>query len=215
MSDEAIKSLNVRIEQLLNENAQLKAESRDRRIKGKKAQVEFEALQKTHDLVVKDRDGWKVKAEATTPELTAKVQELSGIIRDGKHDAAFADSATKHGIDPKTPAGKQALADLRQLSGYKAEADEPDPTAIDASIAAAKVARPYLFGTASAETTTTAQGKPAPKELTLPVDASRGTSSASATSFVVTKENLQDLGWINANSAKMRDARKDGTLVYA
>ncbi len=211
MSDETIRALNRRVEELTAENATLKSESKDRRIKGKANQERLDKLRKAHDDLVKDRDGWKTKAEASAPELTAKVEELQAIIRAGKHRSAFDKAAEAAGVEPR------AALDLWTLSGYKADAEEPDAAAITTAIAAAKESRPYLFRPAAGEGGQAGGGadKPAAAKLNVPVDNSRGgAGNGQPTAFKVTKTNLQDLGWMHANSTRINAAREAGTLVY-
>jgi hypothetical protein len=213
--DETVRALNRRIEELAGENAQLKSEAKDRRIKGRKAHDELDLLRKDHDAAVKERDSWKTKAEASHPELVNKVEELQGVIRLGKHQAVFQEAAERAGIDPKSPQGKQALADLWTLSGYKAEADEPDAGAIESAIGAAKQARPYLFGQARAADAGPPADPTKPPRLTTPIDTTRGGGNLSPDVFRVTSENLQDLGWMTRNAAKIKQHREAGTLVFA
>lgn len=210
MSDAIIASLQRRIDELTGENATLKSEAKNRRIAGKKAGQELADLRKDHDALVKDRDSWKGKAEAAPSDLAEKVKQLEGQIRDGKHRSAFAKAAEAAGVEPK------AVEDLWTLSGYKAEADEPDAPSIERAIAGAKEARPYLFRPAG-EGQGEGQGQPAkePLKLKVPVDNSRGSGQgAGPTAFRVTSANLQDLGWMQANAARINEARAAGTLVY-
>jgi FtsZ-binding cell division protein ZapB len=214
MSEDAIRSLNRRIDELMQENANLKSEAKDRRHKGRKLQSDYDALVKERDGLATDRDTWKGKAEAKSPELTTKIQELEGVIRTGKHQSAFNEAAAKHGIDPTTKEGKQALADLWTLSGYKAEGDEADPAKLDALIQEQKVSRPLLFGkvTQAEEPPAT---PPVKQKLQLPLDNSRGGQpNAGPQAFKVNSANLQDLGWMTKNAAALKAAKEAGTLVY-
>jgi FtsZ-binding cell division protein ZapB len=211
MSEDAIRALNRRIEELQGENATLKAEAKDRRISGKKLKAQLEQVTKERDGLTTDRDGWKTKAEAKSPELTTKIQELEGIIRTGKHRSAFNEAAARNGLEG---ASKQVLDDLWSLSGYKAEGEEPDQAKLDALIVQQKEARPHLFQKAApAEETPTAP--PAKPKLQLPLDNSRGGQpNAGPQAFKVNSANLQDLGWMTKNAAALKAAKEAGTLVY-
>jgi FtsZ-binding cell division protein ZapB len=211
MSDDAIRSLNRRIEELMTENASLKAEAKDRRISGKKLKSEVEKLTKECETLAGERDTYKTKAEAKPGELSAKIQELEGFIRTGKHKSEFVEAVKRGGLEG---ASKQEIDDLWTLSGYKPEGDEPDPAKLDALIASQKESRPHLFR--KVETADPlAGGQPPKPKLTLPIDNSRGGGSGGGPqAFKVSSAQIQDLGWMQKNAAAIKTAKENGTLVY-
>ena len=71
-----------------------------------------------------------------------KVEELTGELRGLKHRAVFDRLAKEQGVR------EGAANDLYQLSGWKADGDVVDETAMKQAIEAQKTARAYLFGEA-------------------------------------------------------------------
>jgi chromosome segregation ATPase len=154
MSDELQKE----IDRLKAENAKLsrdlaashedlkevRGEARDRRHEGKKLAEQLEAL-------TKERDEFKLKAEADPEQLKAQVAELGGKLRDVAHRAAFAKVA--QGLKVSDPT---KVADLYALSGYKAEADQPDEAKLVETIATALKGRPHFLDTAAGAASTAA-----------------------------------------------------------
>ena len=139
---------------------EVRGEARDRRHEGKKLAEQLEAI-------AKERDEFKLKAEADPEGLKAQVGELGGKLRDVAHRAAFAKVAQGMKVSDPTK-----VADLYALSGYKAEADEPDEAKLVETIGAALKGRPHFLDAAAGAATnaagaagaTTAQsgGKPGP-----------------------------------------------------
>lgn len=139
---------------------EVRGEARDRRHEGKKLAEQLDAL-------AKERDQFKLKAEADPEGLKGQVNELTGKLRDVSHRTAFAKVAQDLKVSDPTK-----IADLYALSGYKAEADQPDEAKLVETIQTALKGRPYFLDTAAgaAQTApggagaTTAQlgGKPGP-----------------------------------------------------
>jgi hypothetical protein len=164
MSDALIASLNDQIKTLMGENASLKAESKDRRIKGRKATEELEKLRGDMATVIAERDDLKSKIEAKPGELQATIDQLQGAIRTRDHRDAFGSvkefvHAGQDGTTKKLKLAEGVKIDaLWQLSGYKAEGDAPDAKAISEHYGKAFDAHPFLFADAAPETGTTAPG---------------------------------------------------------
>jgi hypothetical protein len=209
VSDELIKSLQRRVNELESETINLKAEAKDRRVKGKKLSEENETLKGTVTNLSKDRDDWKSKAETSAPELAAKVSELEGMIRVGTHRKAFDTAAAAQGVRP------EAIDDLWTLSGYKAEGDTPDPAAISSTIETVKAAKSYLFQPAEGQgqTEKTVTTPPVKTKLDVVMDNGRGGGNIQIPGFRVTKANSQDYTWMKDNASKINEARKAGTLI--
>jgi hypothetical protein len=203
-----------RLEQLISENAQLRGEAKDRRIKGKRLREENEALKGQVANLTTERDGYKLKSESSAPELTSKVAELEGVIRMGKHRKAFDEAAAKAGARP------DAMDDLWTLSGYKSDSPEPDPSVIAEAIERTQGSKSYLFKPAEAETGTEVAevvppgGSPPPK-LKLPLDESRGGGNLKPLSYTVTAAQYGDPTWMMQNGHKIAEAQKAGNLVFA
>lgn len=102
-----------------------------------------------------------LKAKNDVPTALKRVDELTGELRIIKHRKVFDKLATDSGVKP------EALEDLYQLSGYKAETDVIDEAAVKAAIDGQKTARSYLFGAAGETVETPAPGTP-PQAQQLP-----------------------------------------------
>ena len=154
MTDEETKVL----EQLRAENAKLtrdlagahedvkevRGEARDRRHEGKKLAEQLEAL-------AAERDKFKSLAEQDPENLRSQLGEATGKLRDVAHRAAFAKVA--QGLKVSDPT---KVADLYALSGYKAEADQPDEAKLVETVQTALKGRPHFLDTAAGAATTVA-----------------------------------------------------------
>ena len=139
---------------------EVRGEARDRRHEGKKLAEQLEQL-------AKERDEFKLKAEQDPEGLKSRLVETEGKLRDVAHRTAFAKVAA--GLKVTDPT---RVNDLYALSGYKAEADQPDEAKLVETIQTALKGRPHFLDTApgAAQTApggagaTTAQlgGKPGP-----------------------------------------------------
>jgi predicted nuclease with TOPRIM domain len=115
---------------------EVRGEARDRRHEGKKLAEQVDAL-------TKERDEFKFKAQQDPEGLKTQVAELSGKLRDVVHRTAFAKVAQE--LKVSDPA---KVADLYALSGYKADADEPDEAKLVETIQTALKGRPHFLDTA-------------------------------------------------------------------
>ena len=139
MSDALISSLQKRVDELTSENASLKTEAKQRRLKAKSLAEENDQFRSLLEEVQTDRDGLKAKADAKPGELQAELDRLKGEIRTRDHRDVFTRLAKDSGVtQPK------ALEDLWSLSGYKAETDTPDDKSITAAISTALQGRDWL-----------------------------------------------------------------------
>ena len=139
MSEALISSLQKRVDQLTDENASLKSEAKDRRLKAKALQTQLDEVKGQITTLTTDRDGLKAKADAKPGELQAELDRLKGEIRTRDHRDVFTRLAKDSGVtQPK------ALEDLWSLSGYKAESDTADEKQITAVITSALQGRDWL-----------------------------------------------------------------------
>jgi hypothetical protein len=161
VSDALIASLQDRINQLQQENATIRAEAKDRRIKGKAQKERLEELERALGEIAAERDEYKTAIEAEPHELQKQVDEYRGKLRDRDHRDKFRELARTQGVTHD-----KALDDLWSLSGYKADADTVDETKLTAAITGALAGRDWLKatpapaganGTAGAPATTAAQ----------------------------------------------------------
>ncbi len=153
MSDVLIASLQQQIERLQAENATIRAEAKDRRIKGRALKEENDRYAAALTELADERDKYKLAIEAEPHELQARVDEYKGKLRDRDHRDKFRELARAQGVTQD-----KAIDDLWSLSGYKAEADEVDDAKITAAISTALQGRDWLKATPATEV---ANGKPA------------------------------------------------------
>ncbi len=156
MSDVLIANLQKRLEELTTENASLKAENKDRRVKTRKATEELDQLKKDLGTLTTERDTLKTSAEAKPGELQAKIGELEGQIRTRDHRDAFASVGEFAVVGTDGKSRNMKLADgvkidaVWQLTQYKAEGETPDAKAISERLGQAVTAHPFLFSEVAA-----------------------------------------------------------------
>jgi len=213
VSDELVKTLQARVGELTAEVSELKGESKDRRLKGKKVADDLEKLTREHAALLADRDQWKGKAESSQPELTARISELQGKLREVTHKDAFRKAAEAKGVMP------EAVDAAWQLSRYEPAADAVDAAAIDAAVAKTTGANPFLLKPAAppaaGEAAAAAARPPVVDPLTGAVAGGRGGPDNGSMQLRVTPQQYGDPAWMDANSARLAEASKNGTLVVS
>ena len=152
MSEPLIASLQEQITRLQADNATLRAEAKDRRIKGRTLKEENERFASALEELAAERDRYKEVLEAEPHELQAQVDEYRGKLRDRDHKDKFRALAKTAGVN------EAALDDLYSLSGYKPEADDIDESKITAAITSTLSGRDRLRAAPAAAA---ANGKPA------------------------------------------------------
>ena len=207
MSDELIRSLNARITELTNDNASLRAEAKDRRIKAKTVTAERDELKAQLGTLTTDRDTWKGKAEAAPGDKDRRIAELEGTIRTRDHKDAFNRLAKDAGVRT------DAVDDLWNLSGYKADTDQVDEARINQLIGEARTGRAYLFSTAG-ETPAAGSGEPK-KPLSPPPGSGRGAPANGSGQYRLTASQMRDPKFMMdpKNSKAIADAQAAGNLV--
>jgi uncharacterized coiled-coil protein SlyX len=203
--EETVAAQLKRIEQLTAENTR-------RKETGRKVKAENEALigrlavAEAGKAAPAEAPASKPEAKAKpgqTDDRDAKIARLETEIRTNKHRDAFRSEAVKGGAKPTS------VDHLWRLSDYTAEGDEIDPAKITEVVERLRSEIPDFF-TPSPDAT----GKP-PVKLPPGPGANRGTPPKPGNTpetFVVTKANARDYGWMLANKSKIADAQKAGTL---
>jgi len=156
MSVETISFLQTRVTALESENASLKAENKDRRLKYKGASTELEDLKKQLGTLTAERDQLKARADAGPKELNDKIASLESSLRARDHRDAFAsvkefEVTGKDGkpVKYKLRDGVTADAVMKQLD-HKAEGETPKAEAIKARLGEALQTHSFLFAEAAA-----------------------------------------------------------------
>ncbi|WP_165231387.1 hypothetical protein [Aquisphaera insulae] len=178
--------------------------------KMRKGRDELAAVEKERDALAasvaaltKERDELAKRADSSA--ASKRVAELTAELRGLKHRRVFDAAATKAG------ARLDAVGDLWQLAGYKAEVDEPDEAAIANLIEEQRTTRPYLFAETSkgenpgekpAESVAASQ-KPGP-------GAGRGGLVKESGKFRVRSSDLRSREWMAANQARYSEALLTG-----
>jgi hypothetical protein len=145
-------------------------------------------------------------AEAGKTGGAARIAELEGQLRNQGHRAKFDALARAAGVKPN------AMDDLWERSGYKAEGDLPDEAKIAAAIAEQRTKREYLFN-ASTEAAEGAEGlegpdtPPEPKPG--PGRGQGGTQRAAGGQFGATDAQLRDPAWCFAHAAQLTQAANE------
>ena len=183
---------------LLKQIKDLSAEAKKHRLlaveyKTQAAKAEEEAAKARDELV-------KARSAAGTPsDAQRELESLRAEVRTQKHREVFNQAAAAAGVRP------EAVSDLWSVSGYKPEADVPDPKAAAAVIAEALKSRPWLMAAPTTEQPKT-DSQPGP-------GLSRGALQSLPGRFVVTMANMRDPGWMRAHQAEMATHQQAGTLV--
>lgn len=126
--------------------AELAAEAKNARLKAKGYREEATTAAsklKEHEAAIQaltgERDGLQAKLTSSPSEIQKELDTLKGEIRLGKHKSVFAQVAKDLKVRD------EAVDDLFNLSGYKAEADLADPEAIKGMISPLLETRSYLL----------------------------------------------------------------------
>lgn len=156
-------------------------------------------LQAERDAAAAERDAARAAAEKAAKEsdagpARAELDRLKGELRTRDHRAVFDRLARERGCPD------DALDFVFTSSGYKAETDAPDEAAIGAHLDGARE-KPGL-----------ARIFAGPESAAPPPGAGQGRRDATPGKWRITTEQLADGAWAMQNAAKLRAARKDGTL---
>ena len=151
-------------------------------------------LEKLVTDLTSERDRLAVTAD--TSLAAKKVDELTTEIRGMKTRAAFDSLALKAGAQPA------ALEDLWKLSEVKAEADEPDLAALQATVETQKASRAWAFGATPPPIDPNAPPPPRPA----PGSGQGGSPIASGT---FSESQLNDPRFVMMNFQKISDAASE------
>lgn len=215
MSEALIASLNGRITELTNQLTNIKAALKEERSARKSAAEERDTLKAQVGTLTTERDTALQAAKAAPDDLRKQIADLQGQLAQRDHRDAFRKAAESAGVS------KQAVDDLYSLSGLKPGETPADPAGFAEFLAAQKEARPWAFdgespspqgnGASSGQPAGGSQGiklAPAPA----PAGAGRGVPDHSSSKFRVTRDQLADGLWMQANQDAMDRAAVEGRL---
>lgn len=153
--------LQDRIDELEEQVTKLKAEAKDRRLRGTKLQEQLDAAAEERDAAVKERDALKTKADAGPKQYTDRIAELEAKLASHDHRDAFrgvADftvkSKDKDGKDVETKYSLNdgvAIEDVWSKAEYKPAGDVPDEAKVRGVLEGAFAKAKYLFKTTPAD----------------------------------------------------------------
>lgn len=160
------------------------------------------------DLLRKENAQLKLDvAEATKNGGAAEIAELKATIKNNAHRGKFNELAKAAGVKA------DAMDDLFEKSGYKAEADAPDEAAMTKAIESQRKGRAYMFDEAPAGDDTEAptdgfvDGPPEPKRRA-PGAGQGGTQRSTGDQHQVSDAQLRSPEWCFANQAKLNASAK-------
>jgi len=159
-----------RIDELEELVTKLKAEAKDRRIRGNKLQEQLDALTEEHAAAVKERDGLKTKAEGGSKQYTDRIAELEAEMAKRDHRDAFR-GVSEFGVKGKDKDGKDvetkytlnegvSIDDVWSKLGYKPAGDVPDGEKVRTILAEGPAKAAFLFRAAGQGETPKAEGDP-------------------------------------------------------
>lgn len=209
MSEELIRSLNKRIEELTTENAAIKQEVITRRKAAQGAKKDAESLKEQVDALAAERDKWKQQAEATPAETAKRIKELEGQVKRAGVKEKFAEVAS--GL-----AEKVNLDVLFNNVGFDPTSEGSEQANTSELVAAWRESHPYLFK-APSESLSQGAGPDGPKRppLTPSVPTGRGAPDLNGGFFTVSRSReASDSNWMRQNQAKLAEAAKQGTVRW-
>lgn len=196
MSDELIKSLN-------SELSRLKAEAKERRIKGKRSAEELEQLRKQVAELTAERDGLRTRLEASPGEQAAKIADLEKQIK-------VRDVRDRFGPVASQLADKVTLEHLFKLNDFDPAAVDLAALDVDGLVKGWRDAFPSVFK--AAETATPAAGAATRQALQVQVPTGRGAPDTTS-QFRVRRSDISDPDWMHRNQARLTAEYAAGNVV--
>ena len=212
MADDSTTFLQAEITRLHRELGEANADAKSRRIAGKKATADLDALKLAHAALMTDRDGWKAKASAAPGELQTKLDALEA--KDLARDHRDAFEALRDDSDVGLSPAVKAETLMAALA-YKPEGPV-DSAKIKALVVEGLTAHPYFRSTGAMPTdapggATQGSGKPPLKVVTEP---SRGGRDTAGIQVRIKKSDMQNPAFTlaPANKRLIADAQAAGTF---
>lgn len=194
MSEDIIKHLREELERTISQRDEARKEAAKNRVE-KSGKVK--TLEEQLAASLKENEKISKKLETLPGELQAENDRLKGEIRTRDHKGKFNEVAKELKVRP------EAIDDLFNLSGYKAEGDEVNVDAIKEAIAKSLEARPYLIdGTESQQP---APARPGP-------GAGKGPRPTDHTGFTQTYSQAADPEFQMSHRAEIQAAAMRGEL---
>lgn len=146
-----------------------------------------------------------LKGSGDASKLKSELDAAKAELRTTKHRRVFDEAAKKAKVK------EGALDDLWNASGYKADADEPDAKAIEASIGELRKAKAFYF---DPEEQGDGQGQGEGNKLQPGAGASRGKPPGDPAKMRVSAAERTNPQFMKANQARMAEAAKEGRLEF-
>ena len=202
MSESLIASLNQRVTELTNEVANLRAESKDRRLARKAALAEAADLRAKLAKVEAERD--KLAASTGSGDTAKRIAELEGEIRRRDHRDVWAKA-----LDGKLHE-KASIEDVWAKTGYTPGEAVPSPDVIGELVNKAADAAPYLFADHSSPEKGT--NGSAVKATPPPAGSGRAAPGTSAGRVTYTRADITEPGW-QQSRPELVEALQKGAAV--
>lgn len=172
----------------------------------REAETELETLRKSAADLATERDGLKVKADATPDEHAARVKALETELRGLKIAGKLGSLAT-------SLAEGVTLDDAFKVLGFDPGTADPDKLNADELATTWRTAKPGLFKSAASGGSNGQSGQQR-QALKVETPVGRGGPDKGGDSFRVTRENASDALWMQQNQANLAAAVKAGTVVW-
>jgi hypothetical protein len=148
-----LASLERKIAALTTERDSLLADLKDVRHEARDRRHEAKGLSEQLAALTAERDDFKAKAETTSAGWQSKIDALTGTVRGLKHERTYAKVAHELKVRDQLK-----FADLVKLSGYQADADDPDESKITEAFKTVLKDRPWLAEESAADAAKHASG---------------------------------------------------------
>lgn len=210
MSDGESTVLLKRISELERALSEANADAKRRRLKGRDSAKELESLRSERDQLLRERDTLK----STPGEWQAKAEALQSQLLTREHRDAWL-RVVGESLQDRVP-----LEEVWGKIEYKVSEQIPSEAEIKSQVKAAREAAPYLFRQDSEPAPAAprgAQSSNEPREMrsspsAVPFDGSRGERDTGQPRFVVRSSDYHDPKFMMANSKKIADHSRKGTL---
>ena len=210
MSEALIASLNNRVNELQQQVATLNAESRDRRLKLRKAEKDRDEARGQVESLTKARDDWEAKAKATPGEQADRVKSLEGQLRRLGVEKALAAALKPEDLNDKVTTDH--IIDALKPAGFDPSAEGAEKADFKGLVGKARESHPYLFRTAGETPAAAPDGATHRPALTLGEAGGRGARDTQAGTVHYRKSELHDPNWMT-KKPHLAKALKDGTAV--
>lgn len=192
------------IRDLQRQLTEANAEAKKRRLQFKTTSKELAEIKAEREQLARERESLK----ASPSEWQAKAEKLQSELRTRDHREAWLKVVGENLAD------KVPLEEVWSKIQYTVGENIPSESEIKSQVKAARDVAPYLFREGSEPRTPAPAGAQPPSKAPshVPFEASRGDRDTGNHRFVVRQSDMQNGGWMMANSRAIAEASKKGIL---